>query len=117
MTITTRLHSYFTGKKIGEDAYGNCYFTEKKTPKGRKAKRWVLYKGRAEPSKIPPEWHGWMHYTLDVPPSQRSVAHYAWEKPHLPNLTGTAGAYLPPGHIAKGGERAPATADYEAWKP
>jgi DNA-directed RNA polymerase sigma subunit (sigma70/sigma32) len=23
MTITTRIHSYLTGKKIGEDAYGN----------------------------------------------------------------------------------------------
>ena len=117
MTITTRIHSALFGKKIGEDRYGNCYFTEKKTPKDRKAKRWVIYKGMAEPSKIPPEWHGWMHYTLDVPPSQRSVQHYHWEKPHMPNLTGTQNAYLPPGHLAKGGERAPATADYESWRP
>lgn len=117
MTITTRIYTAFKGKKIGEDSYGNAYFTEKKTPKDRKAKRWVIYKGMAEPSKIPPEWHGWMHYTLDAPPTQRSVHHHAWEKQHLPNLTGTSGAYLPQGHLAKGGHRAPATADYEAWKP
>lgn len=117
MTITTRLHSFFHGKKVGEDAFGNCYFTEKKTPKNRRARRWVIYNGMPEPSKIPPEWHGWMHYTLDVPPSQRSVHHYSWEKPHLPNLTGTVGAYLPQGHLARGAERAPATSDYESWKP
>lgn len=117
MTITTRIYTRFKGKKIGEDSFGNCYYTEKRAPKGRKAKRWVIYKGMAEPSKIPAEWHGWMHYTLDAPPSQRAMHHYAWEKPHLPNLTGTVGAYLPPGSLARGAERAPATSDYEAWKP
>ncbi len=117
MTITTRIHSYFFGKPVGEDSYGNRYFIEKKHPKDRKAKRWVIYNGMAEPSKVPPEWHGWLHQTVDVPPSQRNVQHYAWEKPHLPNLTGTKGAYLPPGSLARGGKRAEATADYEAWKP
>ena len=117
MTITTRLFNLFHGKQVGEDGFGNRYFTEKKSTKNRKPKRWVMYKGKAEPSKVPAEWHGWLHYTLDVPPSQRSVAHHAWEKQHLPNLTGTAGAYLPPGHIAKGAQRAEATADYESWKP
>ena len=117
MTITTRIHSYFTGKLVGEDKFGNRYFIEKKAPKSRKAKRWVLYKGIAEPSKVPAEWHGWLHYTIDVPPTGRTVSHHAWEKPHLPNLTGTMGAYLPPGHLAKGASRAKATADYQAWKP
>ena len=117
MTITTKLHNFFYGKQVGEDAFGNRYFVEKKSPKHRKAKRWVLYKGKAEPSKVPAEWHGWLHYTLDVPPSQRSVTHHAWEKMHQPNLTGTMGAYLPSGHIAKGAHRAASTADYEAWKP
>ena len=117
MTITTRIYTALKGKKIGEDSFGNAYYTEKKAPNGRKAKRWVIYKGKAEPSKIPAEWHGWIHYTLDVPPSQRSLSHHAWEKPHMPNLTGTQGAYLPPGHLNKGGQRASTTADYEAWKP
>lgn len=117
MTITTKLHSYFFGKAVGEDSFGNRYYVEKKAPKGRKAKRWVIYNGSAEPSKVPAEWHGWLHHTLDVPPTQRSVQRYAWEKPHLPNLTGTTGAYLPPGHISRSGERAKAVADYEAWRP
>lgn len=117
MTITTRIHSYLFGKLVGEDAYGNRYYTEKSTRKSRKTRRWVIYNGMAEPSKVPPEWHSWLHQTLDVPPSQRTVHRHQWEKPHQPNLTGTEGAYLPPGHLAKGGKRAEATADYEAWTP
>jgi NADH:ubiquinone oxidoreductase subunit len=38
-------------------------------------------------------------------------------KEHRPNLTGTPLAYRPPGHTLKGGHRAPASGDYEAWKP
>lgn len=117
MTITTRIYTALYGKKVGEDVFGNSYFVEKKTAKSQRAKRWVLYKGKAEASKIPPQWHGWLHYTLDVPPSQKNTQPYLWEKPHLPNLTGTTGAYLPPGHIAKGALRAASSADYEAWKP
>ena len=33
------------------------------------------------------------------------------------NLTGTGDAYRPGGHEFKGGERASATGDYEAWSP
>jgi NADH:ubiquinone oxidoreductase subunit len=117
MTITTKLHTYFHGKLVGEDKFGNRYYTEKKLPSDRRAKRWVLYKGIAEPSKVPPEWHGWLHYTIDIPPSQRTVHHHNWEKQHLPNLTGTQNAYLPPGHLNKSSQRSKATADYEAWKP
>lgn len=117
MTITTRLYTLFHGQVVGQDHFGNTYYTEKKYPKDRKAKRWVMYKGIAEPSKVPAEWHGWLHYTMDQPPTTRTIPHYKWSKEHLPNLTGTPGAYLPPGHLLRGGERDPATADYEAWKP
>jgi NADH:ubiquinone oxidoreductase subunit len=117
MTITTRLHTFFHGKPVGTDQFGNRYFTEKKTPKDRKAKRWVMYQGKAEASKVPAEWHGWLHYTLDTPPSQRTVVHHAWEKPHLPNLTGTVNAYVPSGSLLTGATRDKTTADYQAWKP
>lgn len=117
MTITTRLFTAFKGKLVGEDQFGNKYYVEKVQPKNRREKRWVMYNGKAEPSKVPAEWHGWLHYTHNVPPSKRTVAHHAWEKPHLPNLTGTVNAYLPAGHELKGGERQAATSDYEAWKP
>ena len=117
MTITTRLYTYFHGKPVGQDPFGNRYFKEKNPPKHRREKRWVMYNGLAEPSKVPPEWHGWLHYTLDAPLAQRTTPHYAWEKEHQPNLTGTAGAYVPPGHLLRGAHREGTTADYEAWRP
>ena len=40
-----------------------------------------------------------------------------WQKPAIPNMTGTALAYRPPGALEKGGRRAAATGDYEAWSP
>ena len=109
MTMTTRLHTLFHGKLVGTDQFGNRYYTDK-----QKKKRWVLYKGKAEPSKVPAEWHGWLHYTLDAPVE---AAPYAWKKEHLPNLTGTTHAYVPPGHLLRGGHRDVSTSDYEAWKP
>jgi NADH:ubiquinone oxidoreductase subunit len=116
MTVTTRLYTFFHGQLVGEDQFGNRYYTEKK-PKDRRQTRWVMYKGLAEPSKVPPEWHGWLHYTLDTPPNELSITRHSWQKPHLPNLTGTKGAYVPPGHLLRGAQRAATTSDYEAWKP
>jgi NADH:ubiquinone oxidoreductase subunit len=117
MTITTRLFTYFNGRFVGIDAYGNRYYTEKKPVTDRRTKRWVIYKGTAEPSKVPAEWHGWLHYTCDDPPAQANVSRYSWQKPHLPNLTGTVGAYVPPGHILAGAKRESTTADYQPWTP
>ena len=124
MTITTRLYTFFHGTLVGTDQFGNRYYRSKPdrranytSPSRRREKRWVIYKGIAEPSKVPPEWHGWLHYTFDEPPAKRKIPHYSWEKPHLPNLTGTKGAYAPPGHLLKGAHREKTTADYEPWKP
>lgn len=77
----------------------------------------MIYQGVPEPSKISPQWHGWMHYTSDLPPTQKTPVQYAWMKDPQPNMTGTKLAYVPKGHINRGGKRAPTVADYEAWKP
>lgn len=117
MTITTRLYTYFNGKLVGEDEFGNRYYTQKNQPKKGVAKRWVVYKGMAEPSKIPPRWFGWIHYTTDRIPQAGDNRVYDWEKPHLPNLTGTKNAYKPSGSLHKEGIHAKSTSDYEAWTP
>ena len=79
-------------------------------------RRWVVYNGIVEASKVPSEWHGWLHHsTNDLPPAD--LQKRVWEKDHLPNLTGTTLAYRPPGSVLKGGVRAPATGDYEPWQP
>ena len=80
-------------------------------------RRWVIYNGYAEASAIPPSWHGWMHHTVDTPPTQENYRPWAWQKPHRPNLTGTPGAQRPTGSTLAQGRRPKATGDYKAWVP
>ena len=78
-------------------------------------RRWVIYQGEPEGSKVPPEWHAWLHHTVDEVPG--AWPHYPWQKPHQPNMTGTPLAYHPRGSVLLGGHRARATGDYEPWSP
>ena len=66
---------------------------------------------------MPPSWHGWLHHTVDVPPTEDKVGPYPWEKPHRPNLTGTPAAHRPSGSTLAQGRRPKATGDYKAWNP
>lgn len=116
-TIGTRLFTLLKGQRVGQDEFGNEYFQERKEPKSRRRKRWVVYNGIVEASKIPALWHGWLHYTYDVLPTEMHVTRHAWEKTHQPNLTGTKGAYVPSGDLRAGGERAASSSDYQAWTP
>jgi NADH:ubiquinone oxidoreductase subunit len=107
------------GSFVGEDDFGNKYYAAKTIRDGDagRQRRWVIYKGYAEPSKVPAEWHGWLHHTFAEPPTKAPLKRRSWELDHQPNLTGTEYAYRPPGSIARGGERAKATGDYQAWRP
>ena len=115
MTIGTRLFTYFYGRAVGTDATGNRYFEEKRARPGLRARRWVLFNGETEATLVPPEWDAWLHFTTDepIPLSARRP----WQKPHLPNMTGTPESYRPPGHDYRGGQRPRATGDYESWTP
>lgn len=105
------------GRNVGEDQFGNRYFEEKKPRKPASPRRWVLYKGEQEASKIPPEWDGWLHHMIDEPLPPQSTEIKPWIKPHQENLTGSFEAYRPLGHFLKGGKRQKATGDYKAWHP
>ena len=93
-TLGTQLWTWRKGQKVGEDAAGNIYYRTKDD-----SRRWVIFNGEVEGSRINPDWHGWLHHTWDAPPTDAPVKHKAWEKPHQENLTGTALAYAPPGSI------------------
>ena len=70
MTIGTWLFTKMRGELVGTDAEGNRYFQDKRIIPGRRRKRWVMYNGVAEASRVPAEWHGWLHYTTNaVPPA------------------------------------------------
>lgn len=109
-TFGTQLWTWRKGQRVGEDDLGNVFY---QTRDGKR--RWVIYKGEIEASKINPEWHGWLHFTWDEPPTKIALKRKAWEKAHQENLTGTALAYAPAGSL-----RQPKPADrrdYEAWSP
>ena len=106
-TFGTRLDTMLRGNKVGEDDQGNIYYQDKKTDR-----RWVIYKnGPVEATRVPAEWHGWLHYTFDELPSDETLPKQPWEKEHIPTMTGTAEAYKPAGVT---GDR---SAEYEAWRP
>ena len=111
-TIGTQLHTWRHGQRVGDDAQGNVFY---QTTDGKR--RWVIFNGESEASRVSPDWHGWLHFTWDQPPTTAPLVHKVWEAPHLENLTGSAAAYAPPGSIRKAGALAPARADYEAWTP
>ena len=105
------------GRYVGRDEFGNRYYEQRRGvgPLG-KPRRWVTYARGAEPSQVPPGWHGWLHYKDDTPPAEESYHPRPWQKPHVENLTGTPGAYRPPGSIVAGTEpRRPR--DYQPWRP
>jgi len=115
MSLGTLLFTWFKGQQVGTDSDGNRYYLEKKGVPGRRRRRWVLYSGKVEASKVPAEWHAWLHYT--VPEPLEKPADKPWVRAHEANPTGTPAAYYPPGHDKRGGVRAAATGDYEAWQP
>jgi len=111
-TYGTRLFTLRKGILVGEDDFGNRYYRERN---GKR--RWVIYKDLAEASRVPPDWHGWLHYTVDTPPTEEDYTPKDWQKPHVENMTGTANAYRPRGSTLIPGDRPPATGDYEPWRP
>ncbi|RTL72190.1 MAG: NADH:ubiquinone oxidoreductase subunit NDUFA12 [Hyphomicrobiales bacterium] len=117
-TWSNRIYTSLRGTYVGTDSMGNRYYVQNKGvgPLGV-PRRWVIFKNMAEASLIPPEWHSWMHYTVDTPPTKDSYKPKAWEKPHRPNMTGTREAYRPQGSILAQGKRPKATGDYTPWQP
>ena len=71
--LNTQLWTWLYGEMVGEDEFGNLYYRRKGgkiDPALGFERRWVIYNGYAEASTIPPSWHGWMHHTVDTPPTE-----------------------------------------------
>lgn len=109
-TVGTALFTRRKGVKVGEDGEGNVFY---QTSDGKR--RWVIYNGYSEASRVAPEWHGWLHHTWDEPPTNRPLPHKSWEKPHVANMTGTVMAYAPTGSLRN--PDAKPRQDYEPWSP
>lgn len=105
-------------KLVGKDDQGNRYYEEvRPSASDGRTRRFVVYHGVAEASRVPPDWHGWLHHTFEVPPTEAPLLRRNWEKDHLPNMTGTPLAYHPKGSLSRGlAAKTPGDA-YEAWSP
>jgi NADH:ubiquinone oxidoreductase subunit len=109
MYIIEKIFTLLTSKYIGSDLFGNKYYESKKrTDSFKKKARYVIYKGKVEPSKVPPMWHAWLHHLSNDTPNIMT-SRYKWEKNFIPNLTGTDFAYSPThGKLSN---------DYTPWTP
>jgi NADH:ubiquinone oxidoreductase subunit len=119
-TINTLFYTRRHGERVGQDEFGNEYY---QTRGGRIdpalgfVRRWVIYNGQSEASMTPPGWNGWLHHTVDIPPSAENYRPRDWERPHQGNMTGTVFAYRPAGSTMRSGQHAPSEGDYHAWTP
>jgi len=80
-------------KKVGRDEYGNTYYL-----KPNSDERFCFYYGIPEASKIPPQWHAWIHYSSNEIPTINDIK-CKWQLNHIPNTTGTKFAYTPKNSI------------------
>jgi len=88
-TIGTSLWSARNGARVGQDRLGNIYFESKKADQTGRKRRWVIYDGPNDASRVPPEWHGWLHNTVDSLPDESLPPPRIWEKEAAP-LKGVA---------------------------
>ena len=104
-TLGTKIKTILFGKFVGKDHLGNKYFESKN------GKRWVIYSGEIDASKIPVEWYSWMHYTRNRLEKNQELKKFDWQKPHQHNLTGTDSAYYPNKNKKNTNEKR-----YRSWK-
>ena len=88
-TFGTRIQTFLYGKYVGKDILGNKYY------KSKSGKRWVIYNGEVDASKIPSEWYSWIHHTNNKIENLHEFKKRKWQKEHLPNQTGTNKSYHP----------------------
>ena len=88
-TLGTKIQTTLFGKFVGKDSSGNKYY------KNKSGKRWVIYSGEVDASKIPNEWYSWIHFTNNKIENIHEIKKYDWQKPHQSNQTGTKNAHHP----------------------
>ena len=109
-TLGTAIFSRRHGTKVGEDPLGNLYFEGK-------GRRWVMYAGSNDVSRVPPDWYAWLTRQIDDVPDKALPPAPKFLREPTPNLTGTPAAYRPSGALEKGARRQRSSGDYQAWSP
>jgi NADH:ubiquinone oxidoreductase subunit len=112
-TIGTALWTRRFGNEVGRDDFGNLYYADKK----QVGRRWVIYAGANDGSRVPPAWQAWLRGTIDDLPSKTLPPVRKFQQAPTPNLTGTMQAFRPDGALGSGRLRPASTGDYEPWIP
>ena len=112
-TWGTWLFTRFDGREVGSDEAGNVYFQHKKNP----SRRWVIYAGNNDGSRVPPAWQMWLRGTIDELPEEALPPIRKFQKRPEPNATGTMAAFRPDGALGSGKIRPASTGDYQPWTP
>ncbi|WP_341759979.1 NADH:ubiquinone oxidoreductase subunit NDUFA12 [Candidatus Endowatersipora endosymbiont of Watersipora subatra] len=115
-TLGTRFFTWRKGKKVGKDEDGNTYY------QSCEDRRWVIYHGPIEATRIPVRWHSWIHHRTDLVPS--NTDHGDGERngkmrhnKNKENKTGRSQVYNPNISIAGQKKENAGAGDYEAWTP
>lgn len=112
-TVGTALSTRRFGNEVGRDDFGNVYYQSKKNP----ARRWVIYPGDNDGSRVPPDWQLWLRGTIEDLPEKSLPPVRKFQSKPTPNLTGTMAAFRPDGALGSGNVRPASTGDYEPWIP
>jgi NADH:ubiquinone oxidoreductase subunit len=112
-TWGTWLFTRLDGREVGRDETGNLYFQHKKNPR----RRWVIYAGNNDGSRVPPAWQLWLRGTIDELPEEALPPIRKFQKRPEPNATGTMAAFRPDGALGSGKIRPASTGDYQPWTP
>lgn len=113
MGLSLRIKTWLKGDLVGTDPQGNRYYRQKNYDgPWTDEPRWVIYNGMQNASKVPSLWHCWLHHTMQFPSANKKFLQ-PWEKPHLPNLTGTRFAFNPATMPSITRSFMP----YKAWRP
>ena len=112
-TWGTSLFTSRFGDEAGRDDAGNIYYRSKKDPR----RRWVIYDGSNDGSRVPPAWQAWLRGTIDDLPDKALPPVRKFQRMPEANLTGTMAAFRPDGALGSGRVRPASTGDYEPWTP
>lgn len=95
--LVNRMDTVKSGTLVGIDKYGNKYYENNKYFMARN--RWVEYNKTVwldyDASQVPAEWHNWLHYVCDDPPTKNPRVQYKWMSDHQENLSGSYDQYVP----------------------
>ena len=65
-TVGTALWTRLHGDEMGRDDAGNIYYQAGKHPQ----RRWVIYNGNNDGSRVPPDWQLWLRRTIEDLPEK-----------------------------------------------